>query len=138
MKRNYSNTGPSRRLGGRWASCSLENLSIRPIVVILLTGAFLILLFLRFKREIEDFLFFEITKVWYFEDRSLEKYYATFKPFRNWKAENLEIKAQAAVSVQIDLEGQKRFLFTKNPKKILPIASLTKLMTALIVLENYD
>lgn len=53
-------------------------------------------------------------------------------------AENLEIEARAAISVFIDKKGREKILYEKNSEEKLPIASLSKLMTALVVLENYD
>ena len=52
----------------------------------------------------------------------------------------LELRAKAAISVKIDNGGKEKVLFKKDDEQLLPIASLTKLMTALIVLENenYD
>ena len=108
------------------------------ILFIGLVGIFLICVFFGFRGKLEDFLFFEIAREKNLPSEDLEKYYATFKPFRNWEVEDPEIKAEAAVSVAIDKADKKRFLFKKNLKKILPIASLTKLMMALICLENYD
>ncbi|MFH1462420.1 MAG: serine hydrolase [bacterium] len=61
-----------------------------------------------------------------------------FKPALEKDVENLEIEAAAATSVFINKNGREILLFEKNKDKILPIASLTKLMTALVVLENYD
>lgn len=56
-----------------------------------------------------------------------------FLPIRNWSVEEPNIEAAAALI----LDGQKeKILYQKNIDKVLPIASLTKLMTALIVLEN--
>ena len=49
---------------------------------------------------------------------------------------NLELQARAAVSVKINEAGREKILFRKNIDQPLPIASLTKLMTAVIVLEN--
>jgi len=54
------------------------------------------------------------------------------------KKEFPEIKAKSALSVKIDKFGNQKVIFEKNPEEVLPIASITKLMTALIVLENYD
>lgn len=45
--------------------------------------------------------------------------------------------ARAAISVEVG-ETPEHFLFDKNAEEKLPIASITKLMTALIVMENYD
>jgi D-alanyl-D-alanine carboxypeptidase (penicillin-binding protein 5/6) len=53
----------------------------------------------------------------------------------------LEINAQAVFSLKIDRLGKKEVLFEKEGEKILPIASLTKLMDAVVILEdkeNYD
>lgn len=53
-----------------------------------------------------------------------------------------QLKARSALSVWIPSENfsrtKGRILFQKSGAKKLPIASLTKLMSALIVLENYD
>lgn len=51
--------------------------------------------------------------------------------------ENLEINAEAGVSVLIS-PSEEKIIFAKNKNKKLPVASLTKLMTALVVLEKYD
>ncbi|MBI3631761.1 MAG: D-alanyl-D-alanine carboxypeptidase [Candidatus Staskawiczbacteria bacterium] len=59
-------------------------------------------------------------------------------PYKNQQIEDLKIDAESAISVETDLLMQKEVLFKKNETKILPIASLSKLMTALIVLENYN
>jgi len=50
-------------------------------------------------------------------------------------AEELDIKAKAVISVRVSRSGKKQVLFAKNPKESLPIASLTKLMTALVVFD---
>jgi len=53
---------------------------------------------------------------------------------------NLDLQVKAAISVLVDFQGGEgeKVLFKKNGNERLPIASLTKLMTANIVLENYD
>ncbi len=53
------------------------------------------------------------------------------------KLPTVEISAQSALSMEFDGDGIK-LLLQKDAQKILPIASLTKLMTALVVLENYN
>ena len=82
-------------------------------------------------------------------ERKLEK----LKPIRDKDIEDLEIAAKSAISVLLKDNGEDynppttssrseerapRILFEKNVNQKLPIASLTKLMTALVVLENYD
>ncbi len=53
----------------------------------------------------------------------------------------LDIKAKSVFSVKIDKRGRQEIFYEKNSDKVLPIASLSKLMTALIVFrypEYYD
>ena len=50
----------------------------------------------------------------------------------------LELDAKAAISVFIDYQGSEKVLFEKDADRPLPIASLTKLMTASIFLKYYD
>jgi len=54
---------------------------------------------------------------------------------REERLENLEIEARAAISVEVDSQGKERILFEKDSQKPLAVASLTKLMTALIVFD---
>lgn len=61
-----------------------------------------------------------------------------YRPFRDKEVGILEINAISAVSVLIDNQGKEKILFKKESDLQLPIASLTKLMTALVILENYD
>jgi len=48
----------------------------------------------------------------------------------------LDLQARAAISVKVNKDGGEKNLFSQNINQPLPIASLTKLMTAVIVLEN--
>lgn len=56
-----------------------------------------------------------------------------FVPVRNWSVEEPDIQAKAAGV--FDPKGNK-FLYSKNIKEELPIASLTKITTAIVALEN--
>ncbi len=56
-------------------------------------------------------------------------------PKRNWSVPALEIQAEAAVAMRSDAL---RVYYNKNMEVRRPIASLTKLMTAVVVLENYN
>lgn len=60
------------------------------------------------------------------------------KPVRQKGAEDFEVKAEAAISLFVGNDGGEKILFQKEIEKKLPIASLTKLMTASVVLKNYD
>ncbi len=59
-------------------------------------------------------------------------------PIRKWEIDAPSIDARSGVVAYIDSENNKKFVFEKNKDLKVPIASITKLMTALIVLENYD
>lgn len=48
------------------------------------------------------------------------------------------IYAQAAISVFVDGVHENKILFNKNKERILSIASISKLMTALVVFDNFD
>jgi D-alanyl-D-alanine carboxypeptidase len=50
----------------------------------------------------------------------------------------LNLSAHAALSVFLDDKGKMEVLVAKNAKEPLPIASITKLVTALTVLKNYE
>ena len=56
-------------------------------------------------------------------------------PKRNWSIPPLELKASAAIAIKLD---GSRIYYNKNMNERRPIASLTKLMTAIIVLENFN
>lgn len=54
---------------------------------------------------------------------------------------DLELQVRAAMALKINAKKEEKILFKKNIETLLPIASLTKLMTALISFEdpeNYD
>ncbi len=80
------------------------------------------------QKNVEDFFYAQISKP--FENPVLVK--IPPKP----KKPKLEINAESAISFKINKAGREKIVFKKDPEKTLHIASLTKLMTALIVLEN--
>ena len=60
-------------------------------------------------------------------------------PFRNLQIENPEISAESAIVVETNLsDSPDGVLFKKEGAKKLSIASLTKLMTAIVALEVYS
>lgn len=116
----------------------IKNKETKRAFLIGMAGVFLIMLALISKVAIEDFLAFGITKNENFESPSLEIYYASLKPFRHWGIKPVEIEALSAVSIEVQKNGDEKFLYAKDINKKLAIASLTKLMTAYVALENYD
>jgi len=54
------------------------------------------------------------------------------------KKPSVDINAKAAISIENNLQDINKIIFDKNGSTQLPIASLTKLMTAVVVLDNYN
>lgn len=53
-------------------------------------------------------------------------------------SENFNLGAKSAISVEVDKEGKEKVLFSRAENQKMQIASLTKLMTAVIAVESYD
>ena len=49
-----------------------------------------------------------------------------------------EIQAESAISLFLDTDGKTKVLFAKESELRLPIASLTKLMAALVAVKHYN
>ena len=94
-----------------------------------------------FSQKLEDFWFWkEMTEnpqilSAQINQQILEKELKMLKSARVSPPEDLEIRARAAISVEINNKGNEKILFEKNSQQPLPIASLTKLMTALVVFD---
>lgn len=69
---------------------------------------------------------------------NVEQRFYDLKPIRNNGVGDLDIEAKAAISVFVDGNGKEKVLFERGVDKRLPIASLSKLMTAFVVLKHYD
>jgi D-alanyl-D-alanine endopeptidase (penicillin-binding protein 7) len=62
-----------------------------------------------------------------------------FRPIKKNNAEILDLNAGNALSVFVDFDKNKeKILYGKNENSPAPIASMSKLMTAIVVTENYD
>lgn len=90
------------------------------------------------EENLEEFFFWQKTRNLSLRAEMNQEFFEKFRPFRNWHVGNLEIEAKAGISVFIDHKGEEKVLFAKEVSKRLPIASLTKLMTAMVAMENYD
>lgn len=81
---------------------------------------------------------------WIFENSSQNQNSQTFSASISGAVENIQqvlppdISAESVISVESNLSNEDKILFEKNSETKLPIASLTKLMTAVIVLDNYS
>lgn len=62
----------------------------------------------------------------------------TVMPQKKDQAPAININAKAAISVFASESGREEVLFQKNEQEVFPVASLSKLVTALVVLDNYD
>ena len=92
-----------------------------------------ILMFFCIMREINNL---GNQSVIYENDRRIE-FYRSFIPLRKWEVLAPTINANGAGVIMINERG-KKFLFDKNTNIGIPIASITKLMTAVIAMEQYD
>lgn len=62
-----------------------------------------------------------------------------FRPIKKPGATNLVLNANNALSVLVDFKKNKeKILYAKNENLPAPIASMSKLMTAIVVMENYN
>jgi D-alanyl-D-alanine carboxypeptidase (penicillin-binding protein 5/6) len=88
--------------------------------------------FINFSQiKLENFLTVQITK-------PLEE--INFVKIERPKKPPLKLDVKAALSIRLNSQKKikEKVLFSKNENEILPIASLTKLMTALVVIENQE
>lgn len=85
-------------------------------------------------QNFENFLFAEV----YRNPSELLLAQANLATLQKIKKEPPEIAAESAISVKVYKAGGEKIIFEKNPDQTLPVASLTKLMTALVSLEYYN
>lgn len=72
-------------------------------------------------------------------DLSVESINSDYFPMRNWMIDEPEISAKSAIVIDLKPEQQKNnTLYQKNPNQKLPIASLTKIMTAVVAIEKLN
>ena len=80
-------------------------------------------------QALENFFYQQIGKP--FEEIGFVQFPETRKP-------PLSLNVKSALSLKIDPRGKTKTMFQKKPKEILPIASLSKLMTALVITKNEE
>lgn len=62
-----------------------------------------------------------------------------FRPLKKNQSEQLKVTANNSLTVMVNLKtGQEKIFLEQNADVSSPIASITKLMTAIVALENYD
>jgi len=72
-------------------------------------------------------------------DANVKNINADYFPIRNWMIDEPQILAKAAIVVNFKLDQPKTsILYQKNTDQQLSIASLTKIMTAIVALENLN
>lgn len=72
------------------------------------------------------------------KDLTQSQKYCNFFPKRRREDYNPQLNEKAGIAVLFDKTGKENILYKKNTQEKLPIASLTKLMTAIVVFDNYD
>lgn len=72
------------------------------------------------------------------EKNEKETDYINFYPKRIRPDFKVELNEKSAIAIFFDEKGNEKILYEKDIDRQLPIASLTKMMTAIIVVENYD
>jgi serine-type D-Ala-D-Ala carboxypeptidase (penicillin-binding protein 5/6) len=103
------------------------------IVSFLMVILFFLGIFFAFQKNIYRFFYHLVNK----SETIIEEENPIVYPKLSDEKEILTINAEAVFSLYYDL-NQEKVLFEKNPDKKLPIASISKIMTALVVFENYD
>ncbi|MFH1714387.1 MAG: serine hydrolase [Candidatus Nealsonbacteria bacterium] len=92
------------------------------------------------EKNLKDFFFWnKITSDEIFAAQvSLEERLWKTRPILKSDVKPLELSAESAISLYLGDDGQETVLFKKNANGRMPIASLTKLMTAKVVFDEYD
>lgn len=117
----------------------LQKGKIVKIILILLFLAIFIASGFKLGTIISQYYYWQKTKDIYtasIAEKAID--YSFLKPFRNWQVGDLEnLEVLSAVSLLVQEDNQK-VIFEKNSNEILPIASLTKIMTGYVALKNYQ
>lgn len=86
-----------------------------------------------FQKDLENFLYAQISAPLELQEVPIVKIHQ-----KTIEKPALELAANAAVSLEIDKFGNEKMLFEFNKDKVLAIASLSKLMASLVVLEDAE
>ncbi|MCD6500717.1 D-alanyl-D-alanine carboxypeptidase [bacterium] len=73
-----------------------------------------------------------------FTAKIYQNYISKIKEREEKKTGNFQIEAESVISVEIDKQGRERVLFSRAENQKMPIASISKLMTAIVALEFYQ
>jgi len=85
-----------------------------------------------FQKDLESFLYAQISAPLQLLETPIARFHQKELPPKP----ALELVANAALSLEIDKQGKETTLFEFNKDKVMPIASLSKLMAALVVMED--
>ncbi|MCD5396500.1 MAG: serine hydrolase [Candidatus Pacebacteria bacterium] len=130
-------TFPKIKLEG-WQS-KIKKKNFLKVILILLLFLFILFGIFKFKEVFEGYLNWQyFSKIYEKMLAQIPVDYSFLKPFRNWRVKDLQIGAVSVISVGVDNLGNEYILFSKNPDKILPIASLSKILSGFFVVENYN
>lgn len=96
-----------------------------------------------FQQELENFFIWQLVKddpQMFLAQAGIQPIEVSYPIRKSW-VENLDPESFSAISIisaEIKNDGSIKFLFQKNPDEKRPIASLTKLMGSIVVLDNLD
>jgi D-alanyl-D-alanine carboxypeptidase len=92
-----------------------------------------------FEKNIEDFFYAMQLEKYPALSADISSFSLSQKHLNEYeKTHELEVSAKSAISIFVDPQGKNTIVFQKNEDQKLPIASLTKLMTALVVSNIYQ
>ncbi len=93
-----------------------------------------------FSPAVEDFLYWKLSSPdAYLANlrRGGRLFVESYGPIRDWQVEEPTFQAQSVLAIEVN-QGQWRPLLAKNDQHPFVIASLTKLMTAMVAVDNYS
>ncbi len=107
----------------------VNKLKVAVIVLVVINIVLITLSVSEFKKITDNSIVYQ-------KDSSVE-FYRSFLPLRKWEVDYPSVRANSAVTALVDGDDIK-LLFEKNGGASLPIASITKLMTVLVALDEYE
>ena len=138
IKSNFSFFKKQRMLDFLKPSVRKKSYWIKVFLIVIFLSLYLWIVMDIFQKDLKLFFLAQIQdkqeKIVYIERPINPK----FLPLRNWRIPDFETQARAVISVKISPQEEPKILFQKNRDKELPIASIVKLMTGLVVLKNYE
>jgi D-alanyl-D-alanine carboxypeptidase len=107
------------------------------IIVLLLAPS----LFFLFNSSLENYFYANLIDIDDFAEANysqLENLITGHQPIRNWSIPEPDIKSSTATAIEINSQGDKKILLSKNSEHPYLIASISKLMAAIVAVDSYS